>query len=350
MIEPNTGDQVSKSMAADFFALPRRMVLSGVAALGLAALFRERTAFAGKEGPSMLMRPIPSTGELLPAVGMGTGINFGKDGEPETAARRQAIAQVIATLIDGGGSIIDTKSAYRPAENVIGEILAKAKLRRRAFIATKLESWELPRSELWQGSLRATVKGVVNSYAPFLTHPDIQGALERLQTDNIDLMQIHGNLDSDLAPLREWKSAKIIRYTGITASSVDFAAEEMVMRREKPDFLQVHYSLFEREAEKRILPLAADLGIAVIIDRPLGGRSRFLHMRERPLPDWASDFAAVSWSQLFLKYVLSHPNVTAAIPGTTQPTHMAENLGAGGGPLPDREMRHRMVQLIESFS
>jgi aryl-alcohol dehydrogenase-like predicted oxidoreductase len=176
--------------------------------------------------------------------------------------------------------------------------------------------------------------------------------LQRLRTDSIDLMQVHSvSLPTQsLAPLRDWKSGKLIRYTGITTSDDrDFPAVETVMRREKPDFLQVNYSLLDREAEKRLLPAAADLGVAVLVNVPFGGGNGFRLVRDKPLPEWASEFAAGSWAQFFLKFVLADPTVTAVIPGTTEPNHMADNLGAGHGPLPDKSMRQRMLQLIQSF-
>jgi aryl-alcohol dehydrogenase-like predicted oxidoreductase len=280
---------------------------------------------------------------------MGTGINFGQD---DDRIRREAIAHVVETLVEGGGSVIDTASSYGPAETVIGTILAKAQLRPRVFLATKLEDEEIPRPELWQGSIGATVTGIVNSYAPFLTHADVQGSLERLRTNVIDLMQVHSvsRPTQSLAALRDWKAGKLIRYTGITTSDDhDFSAVETVMRREKPDFLQVNYSLFDREAEKRLLLAAADLGIAVLVNLPFGGGNLFRLVHGKTLPEWASDFAAGSWSQFFLKFVLADPTVTAVIPGTTNPEHMADNLRAGHGLLPDRFMRQRMLELIQSF-
>jgi aryl-alcohol dehydrogenase-like predicted oxidoreductase len=332
-------------------AATRREALILAADLGIAAVVSLLTATAATAEPeaAILTRPIPGTGELLPAIGLGTGINFGDDND---LARRAVIAKVVRTLVAGGGSVIDTASAYGPAETVIGAICAEEGLRARIFIATKLEPEELPRADLWQGSVGATVKGIVNTYVPALTHHDVQGSLRRLRTDRIDLMQVHevSRAAQSLAPLREWKAQGLIRYTGITTSNVDdFSAVEAVLRREKPDFLQVNYSLGDREAEKRLLPAAAELGVGVLINMPFGQGVLLRAVRGTTLPVWASNFAAASWGQFFLKYVLANPTVTAVIPGTANPEHMADNLAAGHGALPDMAMRKRMVELVQSF-
>ncbi len=272
---------------------------------------------------AILSRPIPSTGEYIPAVGLGTAYEFGRG---DDAVHRAEI--VVRTLLAGGGRVIDTASTYGPAESVLGATLAETGLRSRVFIATKLEEGELSDGNLRQGSLR------------------------RLRTDRIELMQLHNVTQAaqSLAPLREWKAQGLVRYIGITTSEGrDFAAVEAVLRREKPDFLQVNYSVADREAEKRVLPAAAELGVAVLINMPFGEGSLFRMVRGKTLPAWAGDFAAASWGQFFLKYLLADPTVTAVIPGTMNPGHMNDNLAAGRGPLPDMAMRKRMVQLIQSL-
>lgn len=318
------------------------------AGLGVVALTSQTLALAapaGYDGP-ILNRPIPSTGERLPAIGLGTGFTFGRNGpNAETV-------QVVRTLVAGGGSVIDTASLYGPAETVLGTIFGDTGLRPQIFIATKLEPEELPGADPWKAKVQSTAKALVDKYFPALTHPGLQGSLRRLRTDHIDLLQVHSVSEpqQSLAALREWKAQNLIRYTGITTSDPsDFAAVEAVLRREKPDFLQVDYSLDDREVENRLLPAAKELGIAVLINMPFGEGKLFRAVRGKPLPDWAGDFGATSWAQFFLKYILANPTVTAVIPGTSNAQHMADNLAAGHGPMPDNAMRQRMLQLVQSF-
>jgi aryl-alcohol dehydrogenase-like predicted oxidoreductase len=223
----------------------RREALAFAAGFGIAAVASPLAVAAPAEpGAAILSRPIPSTGELLPAVGLGTAHEFGRGDDPVHRAE-----SVVRTLIAGGGSVIDTASTYGPSETVLGTILAETGLRPRIFIATKLEEEELTHADLRQDSLR------------------------RLHTDRIDLMQLHNvsRAAQSLAPLREWKAQGLVRYIGITTSEDrDFAAVEAVLRREKPDFLQVNYWLTDREAEKRLLPAAAELVVGVLINMPFG--------------------------------------------------------------------------------
>jgi len=210
-------------------------------------------------------------------------------------------------------------------------VLTEGALRPRIFLATKLEKQALRPAEL-------------------------QGSLKRLGVNKIDLMQVH-NVTSDgqsLAPLRDFKAQGLVRYIGITTSvNSAFDAMEAVMRREKPDFIELNYSIGDREAEKRLLPAAAELGIATLIDIPFGGPGRtnlFGTVRGKKLPDWARDFDAASWGQFFLKYLLGNPAVTVVIPGTNKPEHMADNLGAGRGRLPDAAQRQQMARLIDELA
>jgi aryl-alcohol dehydrogenase-like predicted oxidoreductase len=268
-------------------------------------------AFAQEQ--TVLTRAIPGTGERLPAVGLGTAYVFDTDDE----ATKQKAAAVLQALIAGGGRVVDTSSVYGDAENVLGHAILPAGLRQKLFIATKLEApdaAELKRSQT------------------------------RLQMQTFDLLQFHNVRDAQqsLGQFKDWKAQGVCRYLGITSTRhADFAAIEAVLLREKPDFVQIDYSLDDREAEKRILPAAADVKAAVLTALPFG-RGRLFHaVRGKDIPDWAHGFAA-SWAQFFLKYLLSDPRVTTVIPGTADPAHMTDNLGAMRGPLPDPDQRKQM--------
>ena len=274
----------------------------------------------------LIARPIPHSGESLPVVGLGTSQVFevGDD-----LARRQACTEVVKTLVAGGGKLIDTAPSYGNAESVVGDLLAATELRGRVFLATKLEDYD---RNTGAAQLRAS--------------------LQRLRTDRVDLIQLHnvGDPHQDLAMLREWKSQGFCRYIGITTSfGGDFDAVEAVVRRQKPDFLQVNYSLADRAAEKRVIPAAAEVGAAVLTDLPFARNRLFGAVRGQKLPEWASDFDATSWAQFFLKYLLGNAAVTAVIPGTSNAGHMADNLGAGRGRLPDAAQRARMVAFFEAL-
>lgn len=276
-------------------------------------------AFAQPASP-LTTRPIPSTGEPLPAVGLGTAAVF----DSADAATLQNARAVVRALIDNGGKLIDTASTYGDAERILGDVIGPADLRGKLFIATKLES--------------ADVEGLKRS-------------LNRLQTAKLDLLQLHNvrNPQQSLGAFREWKAQGVCRYIGITSTSHGaFAAVEAILRREKPDFVQIDYSIDDREAEQRILPLAAEIKAGVLTAVPFGRGRLFGAVRGRPLPDWAQNFAG-SWAQFFLKYLLGDPRVTAVIPGTADAGHMADNLGAMRGPLPDPDQRRQMVEFIETL-
>jgi aryl-alcohol dehydrogenase-like predicted oxidoreductase len=226
--------------------------------------------------------------------------------------------------VAGGGSLIDTSSVYGDAETVLGTVIASAQLREKLFIATKLESpdaAELKRSQT------------------------------RLKADKFDLLQLHNVRDpqQSLQQFRKWKEQGVCRYIGITSTRHgDFPAVEAILQREKPDFVQVDYSVDDREAEKRILPLAAEVKSAVLTALPFGRGRLFRAVHGKELPDWAMPFAG-SWAQFFLKYLLGDPRVTAVIPGTADPAHMADNLGAMRGALPDADQRRRMAEFVASL-
>ncbi len=292
----------------------RRGFIGAAAALALA-----RPAGAQTDA-QIVTRAIPSSGERLPAVGLGTAEVF----ESNDAATREKAAAVLAALSANGGKLIDTASTYDDAETVIGATLASAGTRDKFFIATKLES---------------------------PNEAELKRSLSRLKTNTLDLLQLHNVMNSgqSLARFKEWKAQGVCRYIGITSTyHRDFPAVEAVLAREKPDFVQIDYSIDNRVAEKRILPLAADVKAAVLTAVPLGRARLFGAVRGKEIPDWARPFAG-SWAQFFLKYLLGDERVTAVIPGTSNPAHMTDNLGAMRGPLPDAEQRRRMAAFIEGL-
>jgi aryl-alcohol dehydrogenase-like predicted oxidoreductase len=275
-------------------------------------------AFA--QTPALLARAIPSTGERLPAVGLGTAQVFDSNDE----GTRQKAAAVLQALIAGGGRLVDTSSVYGDAEAVIGDVIAPAGLREKLFIATKLESADAA---------------------------ELKRSQARLKTQKFDLLQFHNVRDpqQSLAQFKEWKAQGVCRYIGITSTRhADFPAIEAVLGREKPDFVQIDYSLDDREAEKGILPLAAEVKAGVLTALPFGRARLFRAVHGKEVPDWARGFAD-SWGQFFLKYLLSDSRVTAVIPGTADPAHMADNLGAMRGPLPDPDQRKQMVAFADAL-
>jgi len=271
---------------------------------------------------TLLRKAIPSSGELLPVIGVGTN-NY----SPTTAEERAARLAVLQRFTASGLSVIDTAPLYRESERTIGELLAEIGNRRQTFLATKVTAPN-----------KTAAEGVAS----------MQESMRRLQTDFIELMQVHNLIGTEvlLPVLREWVAAKRIRYIGITTSRDEQYPEVLrLMRTEKLDFIQVDYSIGNRGAAEEILPLAADRGIAVLINVPFGGRrdgNLFARVRGQALPTWAAEFGAASWGQFFLKYVVSHPAVTCAIPGMTKIANLEDNLGAAQGVLPDPAMRRRM--------
>jgi aryl-alcohol dehydrogenase-like predicted oxidoreductase len=289
-----------------------RLTRRDFAIAGGTALLPWRGA-AETAAPELLARPIPSSGERLPAVGLGTAMVF----DSNDVATRQKAAAVLQALIAAGGRLVDTSSVYGDAEAVLGEAVVPAGLRDKLFIATKLEApdaAELKRSQT------------------------------RLQMQSFDLLQFHNVHDpqQSLGQFKDWKAQGVCRYIGITSTRhADFGAIEAVLLREKPDFVQIDYSLDDREAEKRVLPAAEEVKAAVLTALPFG-RARLLRaVRDKDIPDWARPFAE-SWAQFFLKYLLGDPRITGVIPGTANPVHMTDNAGAMRGPLPDPDQRKQM--------
>jgi aryl-alcohol dehydrogenase-like predicted oxidoreductase len=300
-------------------------MLAAGACSALAAIARPAWAASTQEG--ILTRPIPHSGEPLPVVGIGTAVIFDFENDPAKLAERR---QVIQNLVAGGGKLIDTAAAYGRAEDRLGDVIAELGNRDRLFVATKYRY-----AEDRQGA-RAS----------------LERSLARLRTDRVELMQAWnvGDPNFDFGILREWKQQGLCRYVGMTTSNLrQYDACAKVLAREKPDFFQVNYSLGDREAESVLLPLARDVGAAVLTALPFGRNSLFRKSANRPLPPFAAEFGATSWAQFFLKFNLSHPAITAAIPGTDKPEYMLDNLQAGRGPLPDAAMRKRMIAFWDSL-
>jgi aryl-alcohol dehydrogenase-like predicted oxidoreductase len=268
----------------------------------------------------MLTRPVPRSGEALPTVGLGTWQTFDV---AEGGAERAPLEEVLRRFLDGGGRVIDSSPMYGRAEAVVGDLLSRLRHPAAPFLATKV--WTSGRSA---------------------GESQMRESMRRLRSDRLDLMQIHNLLDweTHLPVLRDWKAKGRFRYLGITHYSLgSFAQMEKLLRAEQLDFVQLPYSLATREAEKRLLPAAAETGTAVLVMRPFEEGALFRAVRGKPLPDWAAEIGCQSWSQVFLKFVLSHPAVTCVIPATSRPEHLSENLRAGAGPLPDEAMRRRMA-------
>jgi len=291
----------------------RREVLAAGAALGALPALTLATETSG-----MLTKPIPSSGAALPVIGLGTYSVFDVDSTPDAIAERR---EIVDRLTANGGSVIDTSPMYNRSEKVIGDVIASRAARDDLFLATKV----------WTDGRDSGVAQMRRSF-------------ELMRTDMIDLMQVHNLRDTALHmdTIREWQDDGRIRYNGLTHYTAGaHAALEREMRKFEPQFIQINYSLGEREAEQSVLPLAREMGIAVLINRPFQAGRLFRAVAGKELPDFATGFAE-SWGQFFLKFIISHPAVSCAIPATSKPRHMVDNLRAGFGELPDEDMRKRM--------
>jgi aryl-alcohol dehydrogenase-like predicted oxidoreductase len=271
----------------------------------------------------MNTRKIPATGEMLPVVGVGTWQTFDVGSSPAERAPR---AEVLKVLFEAGGSVIDSSPMYGNAEAVVGDLLAAAGTRDKAFLATKV--WTHGRKE-----------GIAQ----------MEQSMKRLRTDKIDLMQIHNLVDweTHLPTLKAWKAEGRIRLMGITHyTETEHGTLEAVLQLGGFDFVQVDYALDDRGAEQRLLDFARHNGVAVMINQPFGGGGLLKKVSRRPLPAWAKDIGCTSWAQILLKFVLAHPAVTCVIPGTSNPAHMRDNVQAGFGAYPDRNLIDRMTSEI----
>jgi aryl-alcohol dehydrogenase-like predicted oxidoreductase len=307
-------------MPNELSASRREALKAGLAAA--AATFVPRVAQA--QAP-LLTRPVPATGVRLPVVGIGTN-RFGS-GDPAWNAR---LRETLASFARLGGKVVDTAPSYGDSERAIGAILAETGLRERLFLATKLD-----RDGVIEGRQR------------------LDASFAALGTRRLDLVQLH-NLRgaATLLPLlREQQVAGRIGHIGITSSSdSQYAEMEAIMRRERLDFIQVDYAVGNRGAGERLLPLAADRGMAVLVNLPFGRGAQFRAVGARPLPAWAAEIDCTSWAQVFLKYVLGHPAVTCAIPGSTQAAHVEDNLGAARGRLPDAALRQTILRYFDAIA
>jgi aryl-alcohol dehydrogenase-like predicted oxidoreductase len=275
----------------------------------------------------MRTRAIPSSGEEIPVVGLGTWQQFDVGGSPEVRGR---LLQVLRAMTGEGGRVVDTSPMYGRAESVLGDLLPRLERPGEVFVATKV--WTRGRED----GIR-----------------QMEASMERLGRSVMDLIQVHNLVDwrTHLETLQAWKEEGRVRYTGVThyRDAAHPRLREVVAARDV-DVLQVNYSIRSRHAEDELLPAARDRGVAVLVNRPFEGGSLFRLVRGRELPGWAGELGIRTWAQLFLKFVLGHPAVTCVIPGTSDPAHAAENMEAGHGPLPDADTRERMARLVESLA
>lgn len=295
-----------------------RLAMAAAVSLGLNGTVHGKNDAA--DSGRLHKRPIPASGELLPIVGCGTWQTFDVGPGKE---ERAPLHEVLSVLFSAGGSVIDSSPMYGRSEQVVGELLSGAKTHDKAFVATKV----------WTSGRDAGIK-------------QMERSMQLLGKQPLDLMQIHNLVDwrTHMKTLRQWKAEGRIRYIGITHYTESAYNElESIMCAEKLDFVQLNYSLDDREAERKLLSLAADRGIAVLVNQPFGGGGLLRNLANVPLPPWAGEIGCDTWAQVLLKYVLGHPSVTCAIPGTRRPQHMADNCRAGMGTLPDEAMRKRIV-------
>jgi diketogulonate reductase-like aldo/keto reductase len=301
----------------------RRQFLHLLVAIGGSCLLPCK-AFALAGNP--IQRPIPATKELLPVIGMGTWLTFDVGDDEDLRLQRQ---DVLKTFFDLGGSLVDSSPMYGSSEAVIGDCLRRLNYPASLFSATKVWTW-------------SQSMGI----------DQMQHSQRLWGVKRFDLMQIHNMVDweTHLETLQQWKAEGKVRYIGITTSHGRRHEElEKVLQDENFDFVQFTYNIADREAEHRLLPLAAEKGLAVIINRPFQGGNLFSHTRNKPLPLWAKDYDITNWAQFFLKYIVSQPSVTCAIPATTKVAHIQENMGALYGALPEPKVRQAMVRYFEGL-
>ena len=304
-----------------------RMVLGAGAAVGLGSRF----AVADAASP-LALRPIPSSGEKIPVVGLGSSATFRSVADTDDVA---PLREVLSALVARGATVLDTAPSYGASESVAGRLARELGITRKLFWATKVNV--------------ASRGGAAD---PVAARAQIQESFRRFGVETMDLIQVHnlGDVPVQLAILKELKARKHLRYLGVTTTSKEQYAELVrIMRAEPLDFIGVDYAVDNRSVEKEILPLAADRGIAVIVYLPFGRTRLFQRVGDRKLPDWAAAFDAASWAQFFLKYVVGHPSVTVVTPATSQVRHLADNLEAGTGRLPDAATRRRMAEFVDAL-
>ncbi len=304
---------------ADAQIFTRRALVQGAAA----AVAATAVGFSieAKAESTMLTRTIPSSGKKLPVIGLGTWQTFDVG---TSAAERGPLSDVLKELFAAGGSVIDSSPMYGRSEGVVGDLLDGAQSRDKAFLATKV----------WT---RGKSNGI----------DQMERSFQLMRTKHIDLMQVHNLADWQihLDTLRGWKKEGRVSYLGVTHYTPSaFDELEAVMRTEKLDFVQLNYAIDDRAAEKKLLPLAQDKGIAVLVNRPFGGGGALGRLKGKELPGFAGELGCTSWAQLLLKFIISHPAITCAIPGTRKAAHMLDNVQAGMGALPDAAMREKIAE------
>ncbi|MGE5303929.1 MAG: aldo/keto reductase [Alphaproteobacteria bacterium] len=282
-------------------------------------------AFTGGAGmaASPLKRSIPRTGDLLPVIGLGTWQTFDV---PDQKGARAPLREVLREFCRLGGSVIDSSPMYGNSESVVGDLAAELAIQNQLFLATKV----------WTRGREAGIQ-------------QMEESLRRLRVQRIDLMQVHNLVDwrTHLVTLRRWKDQNRIRYIGVTHYTASAYGElASVLETQDLDFVQLNYSIIERDAERRLLPLALDRQIGVVVNRPFAEGALFRKVRGKSLPAWAKQIGCATWSQFFLKFIVSHPAVTCVIPATSKVEHLLDNMQGGIGPLPDPETRERMARYV----
>ena len=303
--------------------ISRREVLKLSAAAGAAMALGPQHILA--QSNDIILKKIPSSGEGIPPIGIGTN----RYGVSESEEERAPLRDTLRRFAELGGKVIDTAPVYRTSEAVLGDLISELGIRDQLFLATKTD-------------MRGTVQGAA-SY---------QASLDRLQTEKVEVMMVHNlmNAESELAAMREWQQDGRIKYIGMTTSQArQFEDMEKLMLAQEMDIVQLNYSIDDREAANRLLPLAADRGIAVMVNLPFGRGNLFEKAGDSALPDYAAEFDCHTWGQFFLKYIVSHPAITVAIPGTRKVSHVEDNFGAAMGRLPDADLRKRMEETFDAM-
>lgn len=311
--------------------ISRRDYLKLALATGAALSLQPRLLWA-EQKQALITRPIPSSGERLPVVGLGSSASFSRLASEDAAA----VAEVLRALVEQGGKVFDTAPGYGASEEVAGRLVNELGIAERVFWATKL-------NVAGRGGGKADPKAA---------RAQLETSFARINKSKIDLIQVHnlGDLATQYPLLKELKQAGRVRHIGVTTTFPQQYAElEQFMRREQPDFIGIDYAIDNRALEQRVLPLAADRGIGVMVYAPFGRTRLWSKVRDQRLPSWAAEFDAHSWAQFFLKFVIAHPAVTVTTPATSRAKHMVDNLGAAVGRLPDEGMRKRMVEFIEAL-
>ena len=300
----------------------RRSVLRTLGGLAATLIVNPTSA----QSSAMLTRTIPSSGESLPIIGLGTWQVF--DAGNDQAAR-MPLKEVLKSFFAAGGRVLDSSPMYGTSESVVGDLCSELNVCEPLFVATKV----------WTSGREEGIRQMETSF-------------RRLKVKQMDLMQVHNLLDvaTHTKTLLDWKAQGRVRHIGITHyTSSAYAEVEKTLKAAAYDFLQINYSLGERESERRLLPYAREKKVAVIVNRPFAEGAMFRKVKGKPLPDWAGELGIASWAQYFLKWILGHPAVTCVIPGTGRPEHMADNMGAGRGALPDEKQRKRMAEYYDAL-